>query len=108
MPEAFADIQSHSVQRTSGTYTFNLILPNVMELCNDRGDYSVKTFKEFLSSLGKWVESETWSTELGDVLTKSTGMSSLRALADKMLEQLPKVSLPGLKPKPAAVKKVAA
>lgn len=96
MPDAFADIDNYSVQRTAGAYTFDMILPDVVYRCRDRGDFSVKTFKEILSSLNEWVESETWHKDRGDPVTQSTGMSAIRKLADKMRESLPKVDTPGL------------
>jgi DGQHR domain-containing protein len=98
MPEAFDDIENHSIQRTSGTYSFNMILPEVMELCSQKQDYSVAALKGFLSPLGEWVDSGTWRTDdTGRLETKSTGMSSLRALADQFVKVLPTAALPGLK-----------
>lgn len=109
MPEAFDDIETHSIQRTSGTYSFNMILPEVMELCSQKQDYSVEALKGFLQNLGQWVDSTTWRTDdEGNLLTKSTGMSSLRALADKFVDALPKAALPGLKRRVSLKRTIAA
>lgn len=95
MPEAFADIEHYSVQRTAGTYAFHWILPDVMYRCRDRADFSVEGFKEVLRSLGTWVESHTWHKEEGDSMTKSTGMASMKDLSDEMRDMLPSLDLQG-------------
>ncbi len=98
MPEAFAEIESYSVQRTAGTYAFHMILPDVVSRCRDRGDFSVAGFKSVLQHLGKWVSSQTWhlDKEIGDPLTRSTGMSAIRNLADLMRDELPPAEAPRL------------
>ncbi|MDR7400422.1 MAG: DGQHR domain-containing protein [Armatimonadota bacterium] len=96
MPEAFADIENHSVQRTAGTYAFHMILPDVVYRCRERGDLSVEGFKAVLRHLDKWVQSETWHTKTGDPLTRSTGMSAIRELVDEMRDLLPPPATPGL------------
>lgn len=96
MPEAFNDIAGYSVQRTTGTYAFNHIFPDVLYRCRDKGDFSVNGFKEVLSALGKWVDGSTWHLENGDPLTQSTGMKSIRHLIDLIRKDLPPVEMPGL------------
>jgi DGQHR domain-containing protein len=96
MPQAFADIENHSVQRTGGAYAFHEILPDVLYRCRENGDFSVKGFKSVLSNLGRWVTDQTWHTEHGEPLTRSTGMSAIRALADMMRAELPPLETPGL------------
>jgi DGQHR domain-containing protein len=96
MPEAFEHIGDYSVQRTAGVYAFHMLLPDVIYRCLQRRDFSVGTFKEILGSLGRWVDSHTWHMEEGEGLTRSTGMSAIRVLADTMREMLPPVETPGL------------
>jgi DGQHR domain-containing protein len=97
MPEAFADIENYSVQRTAGVYAFHLILPDVLYRCLRRNDFSTKTFADIIGHLGKWAQSGTWSThEDGDSATRSTGMGAIRELADTMRAALPPVETPGL------------
>jgi DGQHR domain-containing protein len=96
MPPAFTDIENHSIQRTAGTYAFHMILPDVLYRCREKGDFSVKGFKNVLSSLGQWVRAETWHVETGEPITRSTGMSSIRELADMMRQELPRLETPGL------------
>jgi DGQHR domain-containing protein len=103
MEEAFADVEQYSVQRTTGTYTFHLILPDVLYRCRERGDFSVETFKDILQHLGRWVNSGTWHLKDGDLSTFATGMKSIRQLAETMRAELPPFSMPGLS-KPSVAK----
>lgn len=96
MPEAVADIEHHSLQRTVGTYVFHLILPDVIYRARDKADFSQESFEEILSGLGEWVTSQQWHTEDGDPITRATGMSSIRELAEILREKLPPVATPGL------------
>ncbi len=98
MPEAFVEIESYSVQRTAGTYAFHMILPDVVSRCRELGDLSVAGFKGVLQHLGRWVSSQTWhlDKDIGDPLTRSTGMSSIRTLAELMRAELPPIKVPGL------------
>ena len=96
MPVAFGDIEHYSVQRTSGTYAFSGIVPDVLYRCLERRDFSVKTFKEVLSHLDTWVKDETWHMESGNPATKATNMSALRSLIDSMRQALPSLKMDGL------------
>lgn len=88
MPEAFSNIEGHSVQRTAGVYAFHLLLPDVLDRCRERGSYSIDTMVSILKPLGIWVESRTWHREDGDPLTKSTGMATIRVLTENMRNEL--------------------
>jgi DGQHR domain-containing protein len=88
MPEAFESIEEYTAQRTAGLYSFHLILPDVLDRCRERGSFTVGTMEETLKSLGVWVESGTWHREYGDPFTRSTGMASIRVLAEEMRKAL--------------------
>ncbi len=96
MPQAFAHIETYSAQRTAGVYAFHEILQDVIYRCREKGDFSVKGFKAILNSLGRWVTDQTWHMEDGDPLTRSTGMSAIREMADMMRAELPPLETPGL------------
>jgi DGQHR domain-containing protein len=103
MPEAFADIENHTIQRTAGTYAFNWILPDVVYRCLMANDFSTEGFRNVVGYLGKWVESETWHSDSDvDSLTRSTGMASIRQLADRLRRALPAVETPGVSDQAAA------
>ncbi len=44
----------------------------------------------------KWVDSKTWHSKDGDPATRSTGMASIRMLAEEIRHSLPPMETPGL------------
>jgi DGQHR domain-containing protein len=88
MPEAFNSIEEYTLQRTAGLYAFHMTLPDVLDRCRARNSFTVETMVDILKPLGPWVESGTWHREYGDPITRSTGMASIRVLAEEMRKGL--------------------
>jgi hypothetical protein len=48
---------------------------------------------KILEPLGQWVTSGTWHREFGDPITRSTGMASIRVLAEELRKELPPLQI---------------
>jgi DGQHR domain-containing protein len=87
MPEAFADIEKHAVQRPIGVYSFHKLLPDVLERCRRKGSFSQSTFHTLLEPLEEWVSSRTWQTvpdDIGDPLVHANNRQSIELIVRKM------------------------
>lgn len=96
MPEAVASIQDHSLQRTAGVYSFHAILPDVLDRCRQRDNWSQAAMHELLTSLGEWGDGTTWHLVNGDPVTRSGGRLALKHITTEMRRRLPGLETPEL------------
>jgi DGQHR domain-containing protein len=95
-PDAIENPKEHRLQATSGIYSLHTVLPVVIQRCLDRGTgLTAPDLQAVLeeASLGD----DFWHKEFGDPLTLGTGMASIRALAQSIIEALPASSGSGVK-----------
>jgi hypothetical protein len=85
-PEAFASPQDYRIQATSGLYSLHRALPVIIQRCLDERDLTQESMARVLNQTG--IDSQFWRKEGGDPLTLGTGMSSIRALAQYIVESL--------------------
>lgn len=90
-PKAFKEPVDYNVLKTAGIYCFHMIFPQVLELCRERKDYSPEYMEKVLRNID--MDEEDWSSDvnIGDPWIFGTGMQSLRALAAKLRNSLPRV-----------------
>src|SRR5262249_46701165 len=60
MPEASSDVEHYSLQKPLGTYVFNQIMPEFLDLARRAGDFSPKFFQAELERLQEWVTDAQW------------------------------------------------
>ena len=95
-PDAIENPKDHRLQATSGIYSLHLVLPVVIQRCLDRG--TGLTAPDFLAVLEQAELAEDfWHKETGDPLTLGTGMASIRALAQSIINDLPASTNSGVK-----------
>lgn len=97
-PVAIADGKSYSLRGTQGLYSLHAIFPDVLSLCRENRDYSVKNMSAILSSIPEdddfWMRAKDGAE--GNPLTQATSMGFLRRLARYLRERLPEPSVPML------------
>jgi len=86
-PEAFASPNDYRIQATVGIYSMHMVLPVLIQRCLAERDLSQDKMREIIQATG--ITSEFWHKEQGDPMTLGTGMQSIRALAQYIIEQLP-------------------
>lgn len=84
MPEAFQSPSDYRVQATSGIYSLHIAFPTVVQLC--AGEFSTSKMVDVLRNAS--FSSDFWHRVDGDVLTRGTGMGSIRELAGRIVEDL--------------------
>ena len=85
-PQAFAAPEDHRIQATVGLYSMHMILPILIQMCRDTGDLTKASFARIIEEFD--VPADFWSKEDGDPRTLGTGMSSIRALKQYLLNRL--------------------
>jgi DGQHR domain-containing protein len=60
MPDASSDVEHYSLQKPLGTYVFNQIMPEFLDLARRAGDFSPKFFRAELERLQEWVTDAQW------------------------------------------------
>ena len=92
-PDAFQDPGEYRVQATAGIYSLHMALPAVIQRCLVERDLSQDKMVEIMRDTG--IPTSFWNKKLeegGDPLALGTGMSSIRALAQYIRDQLPSTS----------------
>lgn len=89
-PDAFESPKNYRVQATVGIYSLHMALPVVIQRCLDAKDLTPAAFESVLAATS--ITSQFWHKEDGDPLTLGTGMSSIRALAQNIIQLLPQTS----------------
>jgi DGQHR domain-containing protein len=105
MPTAAADVEHYALQKPLGTYVFNLIMPEFLDLARRKGDFSPKFFQTELERLEVWVTDEQWSIapDAPEPMVKATNrqvvehiVKQMKALlAENPSEQVEEVIFPG-------------
>jgi DGQHR domain-containing protein len=97
-PVAIADGKAYSLRGTQGLYSLHAIFPDVLTLCRENRDYSVKNMSAILSSIPEdddfWMRAKDGAE--GNPLTQATSMGFLRRLARYLRDRLPEPSVPML------------
>ena len=70
-------------------------MPVLIQRCLGERDLTKDKMRELLEATG--INSDFWNKEVGDPYTLGTGMASIRALAQYIIEQLPKGAAAGVK-----------
>ena len=91
-PDAFDSPKDYRIQATVGVYSLHMALPVIIHRCLEERDLTKDRMSELIEGTG--ITAEFWHKEEGDPLTLGTGMASIRALAQYIIEQLPR-SAPG-------------
>ena len=89
-PDAFQEPGLYRIQATAGIYSLHIVLPVVIQRCLVERDLSQDKIAEIMQGTG--ISASFWNKKLeegGDPLTLGTGMSSIRALAQFIIDQLP-------------------
>ncbi len=86
-PEAFDSPGEHRIQATVGIYSMHMVLPVLVQLCRAEGDLTQDKMREVVEKTK--IGSDFWHKEVGHPLILGTGMASIRALAQHIIEQLP-------------------
>jgi DGQHR domain-containing protein len=94
-PEAFDSPKDYRVQATVGIYSLHRVLPVIIQRCLEERDLTPSKMRELLEGTG--ITSEFWHKEDGDPLTLGTGMASIRALSQYIIDQLPQGARAGVK-----------
>ena len=89
-PEAFDSPKEYRVQATVGVYSLHLLLPVIVHRCLEDRDLSKERMLRLLEDMN--ISSDFWHKEHGDPRTLGTGMGSMRALAQYLIEILPESS----------------
>ena len=92
-PDAFEEPERYRIQATVGIYSLHMVLPAVIQRCLVERDLSQDKMEEIMRGTG--IPTPFWNKKLdegGDPLTLGTGMASIRALAQYIIEQLPSTS----------------
>ncbi len=86
-PEAFEAPDDYRLQATVGLYSMHRALPVIIQRCLTERDLSQTKMKELIAETG--LSSKFWHKEDGDPLILGTGMASIRALTEYIIDQLP-------------------
>lgn len=86
-PESFALPNEYRIQATVGIYSMHMVLPVLIQRCIAERDLSKDKMKDIMSATG--ITADFWHKEHGDPLTLGTGMASIRAVAQYIIEQFP-------------------
>jgi DGQHR domain-containing protein len=89
--EAIKSPQDYRLQATVGIYALHRALPAVAQVCQSKGGMKPEIIKAVLSETEDVFTSDFWSKnpEVGHPLTLGTGMGSIRALAQYIINRLP-------------------
>jgi DNA sulfur modification protein DndB len=96
-PDAFANPQEYTIQRTTGTYSLNMIYTKVAKLCEKASASNKKDefknllgdmFKDIAQSQGVSSDSDFWHKETGYPLALGTSMKLIKSLASLFLDNL--------------------
>jgi len=95
-PDAFANPQEYTIQKTTGCYVFHMVFPNILSICKELGDSSEDKMKEILTvMLNNFAEAEGipmdcsfWHCRFGNPLAMGTNQKTIRLLTYKLLSAL--------------------
>lgn len=93
LPDAFAEPGDFSLQRTPGVYSLHMLLPDVLKLCEQDSDATVKKMATILDNVELLKLADSWSNkekEKANPLTLGTNMRLIRMLRDEMRMDLPR------------------
>ena len=91
-PDAFESPGDYRVQATVGVYSLHMALPVIIHRCLEGRDLTKDRMCKLIEDTD--ITAEFWHKEDGAQLTLGTGMASIRALAQYIIEKLPS-SAPG-------------
>lgn len=86
-PDAFDSPKEHRIQATVGIYSLHMLLPVIIQRCLEDRDLSKDRMQDIITGMN--LPPDFWNKETGDPLTLGTGMASIRALAQYLINQLP-------------------
>ena len=94
LPAAFSKPENYVIQTTPGVQALHLVFPQVVDLCRESKDFSPRKMHSILTTIR--ISTGFWHKQRGHPLTKEKSMPAQRALAQYLLDKLPRPVLPEL------------
>ena len=94
LPAAFAEPENYVIQSTPGVQALHLVFPLVVDVCRESKDFSAKRMHETWATVR--MSTGFWRKQRGHPLTIDKSLKGQRALAQYLLDQLPRPVLPGI------------
>lgn len=91
-PAAFAEPRNYTIQEAWGVSALHMLFPSVVEVCRAAKDLSSQRMYDILFETS--LATLSWRREAGHPLTRERSARSLRALVQRLREELPHPRLP--------------
>jgi hypothetical protein len=82
------------LQTTPGVQALHLVFPQVVDLCRESKDFSPRKMHSILTTIR--MSTGFWHKQRGHPLTKEKSLTAQKALAQYLLDKLPRPVLPDL------------
>ncbi len=94
LPAAFSEPENYVLQTTPGVQALHLVFPQVVDLCRESKDFSPRKMHSILTTVR--MSTGFWHKQRGHPLTKEKSLTAQKALAQYLLDKLPRPVLPDL------------
>ena len=94
LPAAFSEPENYVIQTTPGVQALHLVFPQVVGLCRESNDFSPRKMHEILTTVR--MSTGFWHKQRGHPLTKDKSLTAQRALAQYLLDKLPRPVVPNI------------